>query len=66
MPTGGLPSKRLPRVRDVLLRCLDAGFAPGALAAVARRGAVHVDAAGTLAFEGAGSMTAMAPGRFGR
>jgi CubicO group peptidase (beta-lactamase class C family) len=58
--TGGLSSKGLGRVRDVLERCVDSGFAPGALAVVARHGAVHVEATGNLAFEGAGASTPMA------
>jgi len=58
--TGGLSSKGLARVRDLLARHVDAGFAPGALAVVARHGAVHVEATGNLAFEGAGSSTPMA------
>jgi len=60
MTTGGLSANRLARVRDLLARHVDAGFAPGALAVVARRGAVHVEAVGNLAFEGAGSRTPMA------
>jgi CubicO group peptidase (beta-lactamase class C family) len=58
--TGGLSAKRLTRVRDLLARHVDAGFAPGAVAVVARHGAVQVEAVGTLAFEGAGSSTPMA------
>jgi CubicO group peptidase (beta-lactamase class C family) len=58
--TGGLSSKGLARVRDVLERYVDSGFAPGAVAVVARHGEVHVEAVGTLAFEGAGSSTPMA------
>jgi CubicO group peptidase (beta-lactamase class C family) len=58
--TGGFSSKRLVRVRDVLERHVDAGYVPGAVAVVARRGEVHIDATGTLAFEGAGSGTPMA------
>src|SRR5207244_10889832 len=46
--------------RDVLGRYVDSGFAPGAVAVVARHGEVHVEAAGNLAFEGAGSSTPMA------
>jgi CubicO group peptidase (beta-lactamase class C family) len=57
---GGFSSKRLARVRDVLSRHLDAGYVPGAVAVVARHGEVHVEALGTLAFEGAGSGTPMA------
>jgi CubicO group peptidase (beta-lactamase class C family) len=59
--TGGLSSKRLTRVRDVLARHVDAGEAPGAVAVVARHGEVHIEATGHLAFEGAGSSTPMAP-----
>jgi CubicO group peptidase (beta-lactamase class C family) len=58
--TGGFSPKRLGRVRDVLERHVDAGFVPGAVAVVARRGEVHVEATGTLAFEGEGSKTPMA------
>jgi CubicO group peptidase (beta-lactamase class C family) len=58
--TGGFSSKRLGRVRDVLERHVDAGFVPGAVAVVARHGEVHIEATGTLAFEGAGSTTPMA------
>ena len=60
MTTGGFSSKRLGRVRDVLARHVDAGYVPGAVAVVARHGEVHVEAAGTLAFEGAGAKTPMA------
>ncbi len=59
--TGGFSSKRLSRVRDVLARHIDAGDGPGAVAVVARRGEVHIDALGKLAFDGAGSTTPMAP-----
>jgi CubicO group peptidase (beta-lactamase class C family) len=58
--TGGFSSKRLARVRDVLERHVDAGYVPGAVAVVARHGEVHIEATGTLAFEGAGSGTPMA------
>jgi len=58
--TGGFSKKRLARVRDVLDRHVDAGFAPGAVAVVARRGEVHIETAGSLAFEGPGSSTPMA------
>ncbi|HEY5398473.1 MAG TPA: serine hydrolase domain-containing protein, partial [Trebonia sp.] len=60
MTTGGFSSKRLARVRDVLSRHLDAGYVPGAVAVIARRGEVHIEAMGTLAFEGEGSRTPMA------
>lgn len=61
MTAGGFSSKRLARVRDVLGRHVDAGDVPGAVAVVARHGEVHIEAIGSLAFEGAGSMTPMAP-----
>ncbi len=60
MTAGGLSSKRLTRVRDVLSRHLDAGYVPGAVAVVARHGEVHIEAVGNLAFEGEGSGTPMA------
>ncbi len=60
MTTGGFSSKRLTRVRDVLERHVDAGYVPGAVAVVARRGEVHIEATGTLAFEGEGSRAPMA------
>ena len=48
---GGFSPKRLVRVQEVLERYVDSGLAPGAVAAVARHGEVHIAAAGTLAFE---------------
>lgn len=47
-------------MRGLLERHVESGFVPGALAVLARHGAVHVEATGTLAFEGAGSQTPMA------
>ena len=61
MTTGGFSAERLTRVREVLERHVNAGLVPGAVAVVARHGDVHIEAAGTLAFEGEGSTTAMAP-----
>jgi CubicO group peptidase (beta-lactamase class C family) len=58
--TGGFSSKRLARVRDVLERYVDTGYAPGVVAVVARHGEVHLEAAGNLTFEGTGSGTTMA------
>jgi hypothetical protein len=58
--TGGFSSKRLARVRDVLGRHIAAGYAPGAVAVLARHGEVHFEAIGTLAFDGEGSRTPMA------
>jgi CubicO group peptidase (beta-lactamase class C family) len=54
---GGFSSKRLVRVRELLERHVDSGFVPGAVAAVARHGEVHIEAAGNLAFEGEGAGT---------
>ncbi len=60
MTTGGFSPKRLARVREVLERYVDSGFVPGAVAVVARHGEVHIEAMGSLAFEGAGSGTPIA------
>ena len=60
MTAGGFSPKRLARVREVLERNVDSGFVPGAVAAVARHGEVHIEATGNLAFEGTGSATPMA------
>ena len=60
MTIGGFSPRRLARVRDVLERHVDAGYVPGAVAVVARHGEVHIEATGSLAFEGAGSGTPMA------
>ena len=60
MAAGGVSSKRLARVRELLERHVDSGFVPGALAVLARHGQVHIEATGNLAFEGAGSATPMA------
>jgi CubicO group peptidase (beta-lactamase class C family) len=57
----GLSAPRLTRARDVLARHVDAGYCPGAVGVIARRGAVHVETVGTLAFEGVGADTPMAP-----
>jgi CubicO group peptidase (beta-lactamase class C family) len=58
--TGGFSSKRLALVRELLERRVDSGFVPGVVAVLARHGEVHIEATGSLAFEGAGSRTAMA------
>ncbi|GAB3501150.1 serine hydrolase domain-containing protein [Amycolatopsis cihanbeyliensis] len=60
MAAGGLSSKRLTRVREVLERHLDVSHEPGVIAVIARRGEVHIEAAGHLAHEGAGSRIPMA------
>lgn len=60
MTADGLSSRRFARVRDLLQRDVDSGFAPGAVVVVARHGAVRVETVGTLAFDGPGSRTPMA------
>jgi CubicO group peptidase (beta-lactamase class C family) len=60
MTAGGFSSKRLVRVRELVERHVDSGFVPGMVAVLARHGQVHIEATGTLAFEGAGSGTPMA------
>lgn len=44
----------------MLRRHVDDGFVPGAVAVLARRGEIHVDAVGHLAFDGPGSTIPMA------
>ncbi|HEU0240063.1 MAG TPA: serine hydrolase domain-containing protein [Micromonosporaceae bacterium] len=60
MAVGGFSATRLVRVRDLVERHVDSGFVPGVIAVLARHGDVHIEAAGTLAFDGAGSKTPMA------
>lgn len=60
MSAGGFSLTRLARVRELLQRHVDAGFIPGMVAVLSRHGEVHVEATGTLAFEGAGSRAPMA------
>lgn len=60
MAAGGFSSKGLARVRELLERHVESGAVPGAVAVLGRHGEVHVEATGTIAFEGAGSGTPMA------
>ena len=60
MTAHGSPSMRLARLRDLLAQHVDSGFVPGAEVVFARHGEVHVEATGTLAFEGEGSRVPMA------
>ncbi|MFI5909914.1 serine hydrolase domain-containing protein [Dactylosporangium sp. NPDC051541] len=62
MATGGFSIQRLTRLRARLDRLVEAGFVPGAVAVLARHGEVHVEAAGTLAFDGPGAAKPMDPG----
>ena len=49
--TDGFSPTRLARMHDTLLRHVDSGRLPGLVALISRRGAEHVDAIGTLAFD---------------
>lgn len=60
MTAGGYSSKRLARLRVLLERHVESGFVPGMLAVLARHGEVHIEATGSLAFEGAGARIPMA------
>ncbi|OZV80882.1 serine hydrolase [Micromonospora echinospora] len=60
MAVGGFSSKRLARLRSLLERHVESGFVPGVVAVLARKGEVHIEATGNLAFEGPGARTPMA------
>ena len=49
--TSGFSPTRLARMHATLLRHVDSGRLPGLVALMGRRGAEHVDAIGTLAFD---------------
>jgi CubicO group peptidase (beta-lactamase class C family) len=51
--TGGFSTVRLGRVRDVLAGYVERGSIPGAVSLVSRRGEVHVETVGAVAFDGA-------------
>lgn len=53
MSKGGFSKSRLGRLRDALQRHIDNGAMPGAVALVSRHGETHVEAVGTMAFDGA-------------
>ncbi|MGH2534649.1 MAG: serine hydrolase domain-containing protein [Thermomicrobiales bacterium] len=53
MSSDGFSTERLGRMRDVLAGHVDRGAVPGLVAAVSRRGAVHVEAIGRQAIAGA-------------
>lgn len=59
MTIGGFSPARLGRLGDRLERLVETRFVPGAMAVLARHGEVHVEATGTLAFEGPGAATPM-------
>ena len=51
MSTGGLSRVRLGRMHDVMASYVERGDVPGLVALVSRRGEVHVDVIGTLAYK---------------
>ena len=51
MSTGGLSRARLGRMHDVMKGYVERGEVPGLVTLVSRRGEVHIDAIGTLAYE---------------
>ncbi|MGH9173478.1 MAG: serine hydrolase domain-containing protein, partial [Vicinamibacterales bacterium] len=52
MSSGGLSRARLGRMHDVMAGHVERGEAPGIVTLLSRRGEVHIDAIGTLAFGG--------------
>lgn len=60
MAGGGFSSRRLTRLHHLLQGHVDSGFVPGMVAVLVRHGEVHVEATGSLAFEGAGARVPMA------
>jgi CubicO group peptidase (beta-lactamase class C family) len=51
-----LSTARLGRMHDIMACCVERGEVPGVVTLVSRRGEVHVDAVGTLAFGGSEPM----------
>src|SRR3712207_814621 len=56
MPTGGFSRDRLSRMHAVMAGHVERGDVPGIVTLVSRRGEVHVDALGTMAFGGGAPM----------
>jgi CubicO group peptidase (beta-lactamase class C family) len=52
MGTGGLSRQRLGRMHQVMAGHVEGGYVPGLVTLIDRRGEVHVDAIGALAFGG--------------
>ncbi|HEU0220856.1 MAG TPA: serine hydrolase domain-containing protein [Paracoccaceae bacterium] len=52
MSEGGFSAARLERMRASLMRHVESGEVPGLVALVCRRGEVHVETLGSLAFDG--------------
>jgi CubicO group peptidase (beta-lactamase class C family) len=52
MGTGGLSGARLSRMHEVMDGHVERGYVPGLVTLIDRRGEVHVDAIGALAFDG--------------
>jgi CubicO group peptidase (beta-lactamase class C family) len=51
MGTGGLSGTRLSRMHEVMAGHVERGYVPGLVTLIDRRGEVHVDAIGALAFD---------------
>jgi Beta-lactamase len=56
MGTGGLSRQRLGRMHEVMSGHVERGHVPGLVTLIDRRGEVHVDAIGALAFGGSAPM----------
>ena len=56
MSSGGLSRARLGRMHDVMKGYVERGEVPGLITLVSRRGEVHVDAIGTMAYQGSDPM----------
>ena len=52
MSAGGLSRKRLGRMHDIMTGYVERGDVPGLITLVSRRGEVHVDVMGTMAYQG--------------
>ena len=52
MSAGGLSRKRLGRMHDVMAGYVERGEVPGLITLISRRGEVHVDVIGTMAYQG--------------
>ena len=52
MSSGGLSKARLERMHEVMAGHVERGYVPGLVTLLSRRGEVHVDAIGTMAFGG--------------
>src|SRR5947209_6925670 len=51
MSTGGLSRKRLGRMHEIMTGYVERGEVPGLITLVSRRGEVHIDVIGTVAYD---------------